>query len=423
MLVGFAALGGAPAVASASPQAVLGFGSRAIGMGGTGIAAGEGADVVYANPALLSAARATELTVGFLGASFDVRADGPGFRGPIDVAPLRATTLGAVVPLPFTGALARRVALGLGFVTPTDVVVRARILFPERAQVPLADRVQSVAVQGGLGVDVGHGVRVGAGFAALAALEGSVVVRTDASGRVGTEVRDTLVASYAPVFAASWESRDGRHRVGSVVRGPLVGRFDVVIRAEDLGSITIPPLHISGVAQYDPWQVGLEVARAEGPYRVAIGLTYSHWQDYPGPAEATVRCDDAPEGTSECAAPVPAPPRFVGVVSPRLGVERAFELEGGTSLKFRAGVAFEPSPAPAQRGRANLFDMHRTVVAAGWGAKLGALPLALDGFFQAQVLHARTHDKDPALGALEEGVVATRGLVLAAGLALTARLR
>jgi long-chain fatty acid transport protein len=423
VLVGLAALVASPAVASASPQAVIGFGSRAVAMGGTGIAAAEGADAVYTSPALLSAARATELTLGFQGANFDVEVEGPGMRGPLELTPLRATTLGAVVPLPFTGALARRVAIGLCFVTPTDVVVRARILYPERPQVPLADRVQSVALQAGVGVDVGHGVRLGAGLAALAALEGSVVVRTDASGRVGTEVRDTLVASYAPVFAASWETGDGRYRVGSVVRGPLVGRFDVVIRAEDLGSITIPPLHISGVAQYDPWQVGLEYARAEGPYRLALGLTYSHWQDYPGPAEATVRCDDAPDGGADCAAPVPSPPRFIGVVSPRIGVERAFELDRGTSVKLRGGVSFEPSPAPEQRGRANLFDMHRTVLAAGWGAQFGLLPLSVDGFFQAQVLHAREHDKDPSRGASEAGVITTRGLVLASGLSLTARLR
>lgn len=417
------ALAAAPQHAVASPQAVVGFGARAIAMGGTGTADAEGADAVYANPALLSGARATELGLGFQGAMFDLRAKGPGMPERVDAMPLRATTIGVVLPLPFEGKLARRVALGLGFVTPTDVVVRARILYPERVQFPLADRVQSVAVQAGLGVDVGAGVRVGVGLSALAALRGSVRVRTDASGRIGTEVEDTLVASYAPIAGASWESRDRAYRVGVVARGPLVGRFDVVIRAEDLGSLSIPPLHVSGVAQYDPWQVGVEVARSSGPTRLAIGLEYSHWSAYPGPAEATVRCEDGGLPAGSCAAPTPAPPLFRDVISPRVGVEHALELDRRVQVRLRGGIGFDPSPAPEQRGRENVFDMHRTRVALGWSAAFASLPVSLDGFAQVQVLHERSHDKDVSTGAPESGSVSTRGLLFASGITVTARLR
>ena len=53
-------------------------------------------------------------------------------------------------------------------------------------------------------------------------------VSTDASGQIGTQVQDTLVASYAPLAGASYEFWDGSYRVGLAVRGQLIGRFNVV---------------------------------------------------------------------------------------------------------------------------------------------------------------------------------------------------
>ncbi|KYG04117.1 hypothetical protein BE21_48385, partial [Sorangium cellulosum] len=282
----------APAgVARASPEDVLGFGARASAMGATGAAVAEGYEAVYANPALLSLSRERRLTLGLEGAIFDLRAGGRRLSYP----PLRGSLIGATVPIPFGGALADRVTIGLGFFAPFDVVVRGRILYPETPQFPVADRTQSVAAQAALGASLGRGVRVGAGFAALAALSGSVTVATDASGRVGTLVEDTLVASYGPILGASYDI--GAYRVGATFRGELAGRFDVVIRAEDLGGIAVPPLHIAGIAQYDPAQVALEVARVKGPWKVAIGATYKRWSAYPGPAEATVRCPDVDPAT------------------------------------------------------------------------------------------------------------------------------
>lgn len=415
-------LGGAPKVAQASPQNVLGFGPRASALGSTGTASAEGADAVYANPALLSVNRETHLQLGFEGAVFSFRAEGAAAPAPGQGLPFRASTIGAVLPLPFGGWLRDRIALGLGFVTPTDVVVRARILYPERVQFPLADRVQSVAVQAGLGMAIGHGLRVGGGVSALAALKGSVLVRTDASGRVGTEVEDTLVASYAPTLGISWESRRSEYRVGLTFRGTLIGRFNVVIQAENLGSLTIPPLNVSGVAQYDPWQLAWEVARIAGPFRAALGVTYAHSSGYPGPAEATVRCSDAPAPAPECQAPAARASGYRSVVAPRFGVERRIDIGSATVLALRGGYAFEPSAAPEQTGDGNAFDMNRSVFSLGWGVRLGSLPLSVDGFTQFHVLHERDHRKSLAEGAPVEGLARTSGHVLAAGIAVTARL-
>ncbi len=422
-LLGALAASLATGEASASPQEVIGFGFRSLAMGNTGAAVGEGVDAVYANPALLSTAREMELQLGTLGASFDLNAAGPGLPEPLVAYPaLQANTIGGILPLPFGGPLKDRVAIGVGFLTPYDIVVRGRILYPEKPQYLLADRVQSVAVQAGIGLDIGYGIRIGGGFAALAALTGSVIVATDDAGRLGTTVEDTLVASYMPIVGASWEFGDEKYRIGATFRGELVGRFNVVIEAENLGQITIPPLNISGIAQYDPMQVALEVARIRGDWRVAVGATYKHWQAYPGPVEATVRCADAVFPDVPCDPLVPADPAFSPVVAPRAGVERILPLSATAEIGLRGGYGFEPSPAPEQTGRESYFDNHRSVFSLGYGLRFTEpLGLSFDGFAQVQWLHARSHEKRTAEGALVDGVVDTSGVILAGGTSASVR--
>lgn len=424
--LGFGALGGAmvlveAAPAAASPQEVIGFGYRSIGMGTTGVAAAEGVDAVYANPALLSASRELTLELGLMGASFALEAEGPGLGEPLTAYPrFFANTIGGLIPLPFGGLLRDRVTIGLGFVTPTDVVVRGRILYPEKPQMIFADRVQSVAVQAGLGIDIGHGLRIGGGFMALAALTGSVTVATDASGRIGTVVEDTLVASFAPLTGVSYEWSD--YRIGVSYRGELVGRFNVVIEAENLGQLEIPPLNISGVAQYDPHMIAVGLSQIEGETRWALGVSFKLWQLYPGPAEATVRCEDAPEPDAPCEAGTPADPAFQPTVAPRVGAERRFPVSRDATLAVRGGYAFEPSPAPEQVGRTNYFDNHRSVFSVGWGARFDApLAFGLDGYLQLQWLHDRRHHKQTAEGALVDGNVDTSGLVPGGGASVSVR--
>jgi hypothetical protein len=412
---------GGGSTAQASPQEVIGFGYRSIGMGTTGVAAAEGVDAVYGNPALLSASRELTLELGLMGSSFILEAEGPGLVEPLVAYPrFFANTIGGILPLPFGGVLRDRVTIGLGFVTPTDVVVRGRILYPEKPQMLFADRVQSVAVQAALGIDLGYGLRIGGGFMALAALTGSVTVATDASGRIGTVVEDTLVASFAPLAGISYEWSD--YRVGLAYRGELVGRFNVVIEAENLGQLEIPPLNISGVAQYDPHMFAVGLAQIQGDTRWALGVSFKLWSAYPGPVEATVRCEDAPEPDAPCAAPQPADLEYIPTVAPRAGVERRFAVSPDAMLALRGGYAFEPSPAPEQEGRTNYFDNHRSLFSIGWGARFEEpLSFGLDGYLQLQWLHDRRHHKQVGQGASVDGRVDTNGFVPGGGVSASVR--
>lgn len=400
-------------VAEASPQDVFGYGPRSTAMAGAGASIGLGFEAVRSNPALLSLSTERSLTGGWFGAFFDLRANG---RLPAEA--VSGTFIGGTLPLPFEGLLRDRITLGLGFFTPFKLVARARLLYPEKLKFPVTDRVQSVAVQMGLGVDVGHGFRIGGGFSALAALTGSVLVATDASGRVGTVVEDTLVAGYGPIVGVSYER--GPYRVGLTYRGELSGPFDVTIVVRDLGSITIPPLHISGIAQYDPHQAELEVSRDLGPVRVALGATYRRWSAYPGAVEPTVRCPEpgSPEAEEPCEPLTPEPPSYSDTVTPRIAAEGQLVVAPGVTLRARAGYAFEPSPAPEQTGVPNNLDNHRSVLGLGYGLSLDRpLPrIDLDLFGQLQIFHDRDHHKPGgqviSTGGTATALGATLGVVL-----------
>jgi len=397
---------GAPS-AQASPEDIFGFGPRSSALGATGAASAEGYEAVYANPALLSLARSRQLAVGLSSAVFDIQA-----RTRLSYEPLHGSVIGAVLPLPFGDVLKDRVAIGLGFFTPFDLIVRGRILYPEIPQYPLADRTQSIAVQAGVGVDLGGlvpGLRVGGGFAALAALSGTVLVATDATGRIGTTVDDTLVASYGPIAGLSYDL-DDTWRLGLTFRGTLVGNFNVVITVQDLGSLVVPPLNISGVAQYDPAQLALELARVRGPWKVAVGLTYKRWSAYPGLAEATVRCPtvDPMTGlpfTGDCTATAPPPPGYHDIVVPHFGAERSFAAGSGVNVHLRGGFFFEPSPAPAQSQLSNLYDDDRAAFTLGYGVEVGprSARIALDLFGQAQALIPRRNTKEGGVPASNPG--------------------
>jgi len=401
--------------AEASPEDVFGFGPRTMAMGGSGAAVGRGFESVWGNPALLSTARQRELNLGFLGARFDLRAPDR-----LDYNPLAGSFIGAVLPVPFGGVLKDRVTMGLGFFTPFDVIVRGRILYPEKKQFLLADRTASVAVQVALGIDIGHGIRIGGGFAALAALTGSVLVATDTSGRIGTVVEDTLIAAYGLIAGASYERKG--YRVGVTFRDELSGRFNVVIEVRDLGQIVVPPLNISGLAQYDPLQVAIEGARLKGPWQLTAGLTIKAWSQFPGPAEATVRCPEIDPDTGEpatepCGALVPAPVNFSNTVVPRIGVERTLTLSPKVDMALRAGYFLEMSPAPEQTKTANLYDNTRSVLGLGYGIELKPpMPrIRFDVATQLQVLHPRTHTKGSDVSPDNPGApaVQTSGFVYA----------
>ena len=370
-------------------------------MAGVGAAVARGFEATYENPALLSRTHQRELALGYQSAHFELYADGPNAPGHVSEESLHGTFIGVALPVPFGGALEDRVTLGLGAFTPSTLIARARLLYPERAQFPLVtDRAQTLNLNLGAGVDIGYGLRVGGGALALAELVGTVVVRTDSTGRVGTGVDDQLIATYAPIFGASYEN-DG-WSAGLTYRGALEGDFDVLVEVHDLGSLTVPNLHISGVAQYDPMQVQAELAKTIGPWTLVAGATYKHWSAFDGWQRATVEC---PASQPACAALRPQSVDFHDILVPRVGAIHAMRLSADAKAELRAGYAFERSPMGEQTGAANYFDSDKHVLAVGYGIELAEPlpPILLDVFYQHQFLAPRTHEKDANVDAANVG--------------------
>ena len=432
----FAAVLSLTARAEASPEDIFGYGARSSAMAGTGAALADDYEAAYTGPALLSRIRAPRLSLGLQGAVFNLHARGEGLPDRVSVIPAKGVIIGVDLPLPFGGALQDRVSGALAFYTPTDVIVRGRILYPETPQFPLLpDRAQSLAIRLGLGANLGYGFRVGAGFAALAEIVGSVLVATDATGRVGSRVEDQLVATYAPIASASYEhaAGPGTLRVGATVRGALDARFAVSIDATKLSSLNIPVFNISGLAQYDPLEIAAEVAWENASWHLAAGFTVKHWSAYPGAIEPTILC---PTDTPDCGALQPTHLAFHDTVVPRAAVERTLPLSKDASLSLRGGYFFEPTPAPAQLptsfaydlGARDLvpvptrfFDASRHVLTAGLGVHLARpLRLSVDAYAQLHVLHPRTvtlESTTPAAATTGElgGTVLATGLVVGVG--------
>jgi long-chain fatty acid transport protein len=405
--------------AGATPEDLFGYGPQSQAMGMTGAAIGHGFETVHSNPALLSASRDRRFSLGFQVADYQLHARGDQAPGTMDVKSMKGAIIGATLPLGFGGPLTDRVTVGFGFFTPTDLVVRGRILYPEKPQYSLlGDRSQSVAIQAGAGANLGYGMRAGMGFAALAAIAGDVLVATNEAGQVGTKVDDQLVASYAPIVGATYDLGES-YRVGVTYRGVLEARFAVTIVVRDLGSLEVPPFNIAGLAQYDPRQLQLEFARVRGPWRFAAGVTWRDWSAYAGPPEPTVLC---PSDRPDCGALRPPSFDLHDTFSPRAGVERVFVPDDGVSLHVRGGYALEPSPVPEQRGTMNFYDNTRHVLTAGYGVHLAApyAPIWLDFFAQVHHLAERRHEKDENVPPESAGwpSVSTGGRVLVGGLVL-----
>lgn len=394
--------------AAASPEDLFGYGTRTGGMGATGVAHAQGAETAWHNPALASTIRDSGLTLGFQGAVFGLAAPKR-----ISAEPAKGLLIGAAVPLPLGGGLRDRLGLALAFYTPTDVVVRGRVLYPERPQFPLLpDRAQSVTLRAAAGVDLGYGFRAGAGVAVLAELVGNVVAATDATGRVGTSVEQQLIATYAPVAGVTWDVPklvDSKLRLGLTVRGTLDARFAVIVDGSKLSSIPIPPFNISGVAQYDPAQAAFEIARVDRLNVIALQGVYKRWSDFPGVLEPTVVCRDG--GVGACGL---LPPRidWQDTFAVRLGAEQGFELAPGVVLRGRGGAFLETSALPGKLPAGEAFagpeagvglvptryyDAARLAVTSGVG--LAAGPVDVDLFVQYHLLLARNVVSEDPLGA------------------------
>lgn len=410
-----------PATAAASPQDLFGYGARTPGLAMTGVSYADSYEAVYANPAGLARIDDNRLSAGLHVASFETEVNGE----PFQVDPSRGFTLGLELPLPFGGLLEDRLALAIGFFAPADVLLRSTMRYPEVAQFSVLDRTQVVAAQVGLGIDF-HGIldgfRLGVAFSATASTIGALEVGLSPSQRFESITETDLVATFSPIVGLSYDVGD--FAFGLVYRGEIDTVNDLEIETFNL-PVELPTLTVGGHVQYDPHVLAAEASwMATRQWRLIANATARFWGAWPGILDKTSASSNLPPAHD-----------FEHTVSPRIAAEYSKQARG-LEWAFRAGYAYEPTPAPPARlaeGRdqngevrttrdgdvvrepLRYLDNDRHVFTGGLGFELFASEQAhihVDLYGQLHYMPQRTH----LLGLeRDEGAMTSEGLVLAGG--------
>jgi long-chain fatty acid transport protein len=382
----------------------------------TGVSFDESYEAVYLNPAVLGSVRRRSIVFAASGGVFDLSLGGQ--RSPLE--PARGTTIGFTLPIPFGDVLQDRLVLGGGFYTPTNVLLRGDVRFPEVPSWSVLGRGQSLALHVGLGFDfhgILDGLQIGVGISALAALVGDLRVQLDETNSFQSVVETQLVATFSPVVGVRFTQPE--FGLGLTYHHELRADMDLRIVVEDL-PVRLPLLTIGGITQYDPAQLAFEgFWRPVPDLRVIANLTARFWSSYPGPTRPT----------SESSYLLPDV-QFSTTFSPRVAVEGTLR-HGTVEMQLRGGYAFEMTPAPNARMAAHrnpdgtprleggspvlvplrLVDNDRHVLTIGLGLAAALSPrerLTLDVFGQAHFLADRTHSialssTDPAAPPMTSG--------------------
>ena len=369
-----------------TPSALFSLGPESQALGKTGVTGVADFGAVVLNPAGLSLSGERALWLGYSAARFTPKLEGYTGEPPPQPA-FAGAALGLKFPITRAGDVPA-LTLGLAFTSPGDVIVRAHVPPPETPQFPwLSSRAHALDLGLGLGARLSEDWFLGVGVRGLAGLAGAVSVQ----GNAGVENETELGLRLAPVIGTILRVA-AVGRLGFVYRGALAAPFTVEVGARDLPGVMLPPLHVDGVAHYDPAELALEWARELGATHVAVGLAYKRWSAFEGWLGQSVTC---PKEAESCAALPKERVELSDTLSPRLGVAHALDL-GRAELLLRAGYAFEPSPLPEQTGSANRWDNTASVITLGYGARLTSTPLSFALAYQLHVLHARAHEKrDP----------------------------
>jgi long-chain fatty acid transport protein len=394
----------APTRAAGSPLDLFGFGGRSPALAGTGVATATDYDAVYLNPAGLADAR-KRLTAGGLYGDFALELDGAS----TGTEQALGTLFGGALPIPFGGALADRVGLGLGFYVPTVAINRARHPLPGvPTYVLLESRSHVIAIQIAAGVRLGgreRGLRLGVGVIALAALTGNIDVASDAADHVSSASEQQLVTQLAPVIGARWVGAARGLDLGLTFRAPSRSDYDITVSTERLRlPITLPEIRIAGTAQYDPLTVAAEAAWRPAALRsleLRGQLAYQRWSAFPPPTLDPIASQPT------------ASPGFHDILVPRLAAEW-LRGAGATQVALRGGYAYVASPAPEATSGQALLDSDRHLLAAGLGLSWPgtALPLHVDLWAQAHLLAGR----DSAIAVPEgDGSLRAGGHILVGG--------
>lgn len=370
-----AALGLAPAVASASVYEQVGGSPRGTAMGAQAAAAAD-ASATFANPALLSALQVPTVEVAGSGLFYgaDVAPLSPGAT--LDCSACRpqdalGTQVGIVSPL--GGRLRGRVTVGASLYLPADVLLRVRLQDPNRPAWYLWDNnPRHLLIFLGAGVRVTDWLSVGAGVQILADLVGNGAnLRLDLFSREVTarELDSSIMPRVAPVVGLGL-SPSRAFRLGLSWRGELANAVTIPAKI-DLSGVGTLGFVVAGTSHYTPHVVtgGLAVEPVES-LTLALDVAWEQWSRAPSPyvdltldlSGDTLRAlglDEALDLQSPR-----TPPGFTDTV----GIKGGAEWRVGSGFALRGGAFYRPTMVPGQDAAGtNLLDGSRVGGSLGVG--------------------------------------------------------
>ncbi|MBK9034667.1 MAG: outer membrane protein transport protein [Myxococcales bacterium] len=417
----------APA-ARANPADAYGFGARAQAMAGAQVAGADDTSAAYYNPALLAASSAIRIDVGYQLAVPRLTIDGHDTG--VDAS--RGLAIGLAVPGQLLGG---RLAVGAGLFLPDQHITRTRTLASAQPRFALYDnRPQRLFLAANMAVALPRGVYLGAGIAYMSSTQGTVAL----DGVVGfpdpgvsqldLAIDVDLKTIRYPQAGVAWEALPWL-TLGASYRGGFRLEIDQTFDITgDVGTPGVDPvvadgsLHLRSRAQdlFQPAQVTVGAAARMTPrWTVDFDLAWHRWSAFENPAAQIEIGLDLGQFQDLVDIPPQEPlplPHYHDIAVPRLGVEHT---RGAT--RWRAGYAYEPSPAPAQQGATNFIDNDKHTLALGAGvdqAGLGGIvlrPISFDVAVTATWLPGRDHRKllaaDPVGDYRSAGVIVTASVM------------
>jgi long-chain fatty acid transport protein len=422
----------AAGTAHANPMDMFGFGARAPAMGGAATAAVDGAGATYYNPGALAAGDEIRIDLGYQAALPKLSING----GDQGVDSSRGLTAGLLVPGDL-GPL--HLAFGLAVHLPDEHVLRTRTMPSGRPRwVYYDNRPQRFYLAACIGLQILPNLWIGGGLTEMSRTKGTI----DLNGRVGfpSSEDSTLDLSIDVSLAAEryvaagilWRPLPWLD-VGAAYRGGFVLAIDQGFAIHgNLGPANMPvvrdaflSLQSLSLDLFQPEQVAVGMAARLTPrLLVSADAQYQRWSTFENPASVIEIQYDFRDFNNQVKIPGPVPLEpayFHDTIGLRGGVEITAASDHGTTWLVRAGYAFDPSPAPEQRGETNFVDNDKHTLSLGLGLTLPGLgaivprPLDIDLYFAGTLLPERVHRKLSLIDPV--GDYESQGYVLSGGVA------
>ena len=371
--------------AAADPLDELGFGAAAAGMATARTAIATGAEAVHLDPAGVARIDEPEVLIAYSYAWNHLAIDGHD----AGVSNAHGTSLGLAIPLAIGGV---RIAGGVAVYLPDQFLARLQLTpISEPSFVRFASAQQRIVVEPVAAIDLGD-VAIGAGASILADARSRDLtfdVGGTASKRSGTATLDLSLPLRAAPLVGVWWRVAPNLELAATFRGELSLDLALDIRANvDVPGVVTGDAIVSlrSASYYTPARGTLAAAyRTPGAvYTAELGFERWHALGSGVPdLRIAIELDVAPPLVST----LQPPAHFHDIPTARLGTERTYG-----NWRLRGGLAWLPSPVPAQTGLTSFADGDRYVAAAGVGRHVTSSwltePLELDlGVVYQHVAH------------------------------------